>query len=78
MFGIGFLPKAPDTWGALVAVGVWWFLLAGYVWYVQLAVVVLYALLSWWAAAIVSRTFGVKDASAKVSEYPACGTSQRR
>jgi phosphatidylglycerophosphatase A len=65
-FGAGLLPKAPGTWGSLAALPFAWFIQARWG-AAGLAIAALIAfLVGWWAADIVVRASGVKDAGAIV------------
>ena len=67
-FGVGFLPKAPGTWGSIAAVLVWWFGLVHLSILVACTLVIVYALISIWAADKVGKDFQVKDAGAIVAD----------
>jgi len=60
-FGSGFAPRAPGTWGSLVALLIWWLWLAGLPWPAQLAVIVVPLLVGTWLVGRVGRRFGVGD-----------------
>lgn len=66
--GLGFLPKAPGTWGSIGAVLVWWFLLAELSWLIQLAICTAYFLSGWWASHQVCNVFAVEDAPQIVAD----------
>jgi phosphatidylglycerophosphatase A len=68
LFGVGFAPKAPGTFGSIGALILWWALLAGLSWQVQLAVIVVYTGLSTALVAVVMRRYSVKDAPAIVAD----------
>ncbi|MDP6375295.1 MAG: phosphatidylglycerophosphatase A [Pseudomonadales bacterium] len=59
-FGSGFLPKAPGTWGSLVAVALWWLIPADPV--VQTVAVVIAFFTGWRVTHEVCRRFEVGDA----------------
>jgi phosphatidylglycerophosphatase A len=65
-FGVGFLPRAPGTWGSLVALPLAWVI----DWRFGPTGILIAALLvfglGWWAAAIVARAGGVHDPGAVV------------
>ena len=66
--GLGFLPKAPGTWGSIGALGVWWFGLSGLSAAVQLMVMVLYFCVSLWACQRVCDQYGLGDAGEIVAD----------
>ena len=66
--GVGFVRKAPGTFGSLGALLIWWAVLAGLSWPVQLAVIVVYTLVSTWLTGIVMRRYDVKDAPEIVAD----------
>ncbi|MCM1318201.1 MAG: phosphatidylglycerophosphatase A [Bacteroides sp.] len=62
-FGVGYLPKAPGTWGALLAVVLWlplylWCSDAATVFYVTLAAAVIYCVAGTWASSVAERYWG--------------------
>ncbi len=69
--GVGFIPVAPGTWGTVAAVFVWWFGLS----HLAVPFIVIFLLaylgLSVWAADVVQRRYGVKDAGLVVSDEAA-------
>ncbi len=67
-FGLGFVRKAPGTFGSLGALVVWWALLSNLPWLFQLVVIAVYLGLSTWLAAIVMERYGVKDAPEIVAD----------
>jgi phosphatidylglycerophosphatase A len=60
--GLGFLPRAPGTWGSVGAVAVWWLLLADLTTNMQLAVCTGYFLVSWLCSHLIGRRYAVSDA----------------
>lgn len=66
--GLGFLPKAPGTWGSVGAVLVWWLVLAPLTLPVQLLVCGVYFLSGWWCSHRVTQHFKVDDASEIVAD----------
>jgi phosphatidylglycerophosphatase A len=68
VFGIGFAPRAPGTFGSLAALLVWWFFLSHLLWQVQIGIVALYFFASWWSAAAISRIYNTQDAQQIVSD----------
>lgn len=67
-FGVGFLPKAPGTWGSAVAALVWWYFLAPQSAGLQATVIVTYFVVSLYACHRVCRDFDVKDAPEMVAD----------
>ncbi|MEM7001593.1 MAG: phosphatidylglycerophosphatase A [Pseudomonadota bacterium] len=61
--GVGFLPKAPGTWGSMLAVGVWWWLLSGLAWYWQVLIVGVTFLLGVHVSQRLADRYAEKDAS---------------
>ena len=62
-FGVGYLPKAPGTWGALLAVVLWlplylWCSDAATVFYVTFAAAVIYCVAGTWASSVAERYWG--------------------
>lgn len=66
--GLGYLPKAPGTWGSLGALLVWWFWLADLSVLLQLAVATVYFFSGWWCSSWVTQRFQVEDASEIVAD----------
>ncbi len=66
--GLGFLPKAPGTWGSIGAVLIWWFFLAELSWLIQLAICSGYFLSGWWASHQVCNDFAIADAPQIVAD----------
>jgi phosphatidylglycerophosphatase A len=60
-FGSGYAPRAPGTFGSLVALAIWWLLLAPLPWPLQLAVIVATFGLGIWLTRRVSARHGVGD-----------------
>ena len=60
-FGSGFLPKAPGTWGSLLALLIWWLVLAPLAFWLQLLVCLVVFLLSIPLINVVGRRYGVGD-----------------
>lgn len=72
-FGVGYLPKAPGTWGALLAVVLWlplylWCSDAATVFYVTLAAAVIYCVAGTWASSVAERYWGKDPVIACVDE----------
>ena len=67
-FGLGFLPRAPGTWGSAGALIVWWFALADLAPLAQLGIIVAYFGISWWACQRVCDLFSVDDAGEVVAD----------
>ncbi len=65
-FGSGFAPRAPGTFGSLLAVVLWWLLLAPLLWWQQLLVLVAAYLLGSWLVGRVQARYGVVDDGAIV------------
>lgn len=61
-FGLGFLPRAPGTWGSAAALLVWWLALVHLSVFWQVAICVACFGVGWWCSAIVCRRFAVDDA----------------
>lgn len=68
LFGVGWLPKAPGTWGSIVAAVIWWFFLAELNRLTQVSIVAIYFLSGWWAASQISRRYHVDDAAQIVAD----------
>ena len=66
--GLGFLPKAPGTWGSLGAVLVWWWWLAEQPLLVQAGICLLYFLSGWWCSSRIRQRFGIEDAGEIVAD----------
>jgi phosphatidylglycerophosphatase A len=60
-FGSGFLPKAPGTWGSVLALIIWWGMLAHHTVWVQLLVCAAVLLLSVALIDRLHRRYGVGD-----------------
>ena len=72
-FGVGYLPKAPGTWGALLAVVLWlplylWCSDAATVFYVTFAAAVIYCVAGTWASSVAERYWGKDPVIACVDE----------
>ena len=67
-FGIGFLPKAPGTWGSVAALFVWWLLIGDLGPTVQALIVAVYFAVSVYACHRVCHDFAVKDAGEMVAD----------
>ncbi|NKC00210.1 MAG: phosphatidylglycerophosphatase A [Pseudomonadales bacterium] len=67
-FGLGFLPRAPGTWGSLGALLVWWFVIADLNPLTQLVIIATYFGISWWACQRVCELFAVDDAGEVVAD----------
>jgi phosphatidylglycerophosphatase A len=65
-FGSGFLPRAPGTWGSLLALVLWWWLLAPLPWWMQLGVALVVFVAGVWLVDRVLRRYGVGDEPAIV------------
>ena len=65
---MGFLPKAPGTWGSIGAVLVWWWLLAPLSTEIQLLICAGYFLTGWWCSSRVANLLGVEDAGEIVAD----------
>jgi len=61
-FGSGFLPKAPGTWGTIVALPVWWFFIAPLEFWIQILVILVAAVAATWVVEQVLRRYPVGDA----------------
>ncbi|MEQ8691602.1 MAG: phosphatidylglycerophosphatase A [Pseudomonadales bacterium] len=68
LLGVGWLPRAPGTWGSLAAVGLWWWLLADLAWWWQLLVIGVYFVTGWLSAALISRRYQIDDAGEIVAD----------
>ncbi len=68
LFGVGFAPKAPGTFGSIGALILWAALLAQQPWQVQLVTIVLYTALSTALVSVVMRRYAVKDAPEIVAD----------
>jgi phosphatidylglycerophosphatase A len=66
--GLGFLPRAPGTWGSIGAVVVWWLLLAELPTDVQLGIACIYFFTGWWCSSRITNHFKVDDASEIVAD----------
>lgn len=66
--GLGFLPRAPGTWGSMAAVVMWWLLLADMPTDLQLAVCAVYFFLSWWCSYLIGQRYEVSDAPQIVAD----------
>ncbi len=60
-FGIGFLPKAPGTWGSLAALPFAWVIVHFGGWPALLAAILIVFLAGWWASAKLSASSGILD-----------------
>ncbi len=67
-FGLGFLPKAPGTWGSLGALLVWWVGLSHLETTIQAAVAIVYFFSGWWVSSRICRRSGVDDAPEIVAD----------
>jgi phosphatidylglycerophosphatase A len=65
-FGVGTLPRAPGTFGTLLALPLWWLLGAGYGPLALGAILVLLFAIGVWACAVTGRHLGVADHGAMV------------
>jgi len=66
VFGIGWLPKAPGTWGSLAALPLgWWLMAGGGAWTLAAATAVVFVI-GIWACAGYARATGTHDAGACV------------
>lgn len=66
VFGIGWLPKAPGTWGSLAALPAgWWLMSQGGPWILAIAAAVVFGV-GIWACAGYSKATGTHDAGACV------------
>lgn len=66
VFGIGWLPKAPGTWGSLAALPVgWWLMASGGPWVLAAVAAVVFGI-GIWACAGYARATGTHDAGACV------------
>jgi len=66
VFGIGWLPKAPGTWGSLAALPLgWWMMSSGGPWILAAAAIVVFAV-GVWACAGYAHATGTHDAGACV------------
>ncbi len=66
--GLGFLRPAPGTWGSAGAVVVWWLFLAEFDPLIQLSICAAYFISGWVCSTLVTRTFGIDDASEIVAD----------
>ena len=66
--GLGFLRPAPGTWGSAGAVVVWWLFLAEFDPLIQMLICAAYFVSGWVCSTLVTRTFGVDDASEIVAD----------
>ena len=67
-FGVGFLPKAPGTWGSIFALLIWWALIGDLEPPIQAMIITAYFALSVYACHRVCRDFAVKDAGEMVAD----------
>ena len=67
-FGVGFLPRAPGTWGSVFALVIWWVLIGGLEPSMQAVIVGVYFAISVYACHRVCRDFAVKDAGEMVAD----------
>ena len=67
-FGVGFLPKAPGTWGSMFALLVWWLFIGDLEPLIQAMIIAVYFALSVYACHRVCRDFAVKDAGEMVAD----------
>jgi phosphatidylglycerophosphatase A len=65
-FGVGFLPRAPGTWGSLAALPLAWIVSWGFGPTGLFVAVVLIFGFGWWATAIIARAGGASDPGAVV------------
>jgi phosphatidylglycerophosphatase A len=65
---MGFLPRAPGTWGSIGALIVWWIWLADLSATQQLAIAGVYFLIGWWCSHRITKTFAVDDAAEIVAD----------
>lgn len=84
-FGVGFLPVAPGTWGALLAIVLWlplYIWLPGLpAWIITAAAAVIYAVLGTWASSVSEKYWGKDPVAACADEtvgqwislLPLCG-----
>ncbi len=61
VLGVGYLPRAPGTWGSLVALPPAWLLLAASGPWGLLASTAVVFIVGWWASATTVRRTGAKD-----------------
>ena len=66
--GVGFLPRAPGTWGSVAAVLIWWFVLAELPVSQQLVISGCYFLAGWWCSHRIAQRYGVEDAGQIVAD----------
>ncbi len=66
--GLGYLPKAPGTWGSLGALLVWWWLLADQPLLMQLSICAAYFVSGWWCSSRIAKLFETDDAGEIVAD----------
>jgi phosphatidylglycerophosphatase A len=67
-FGLGFLPRAPGTWGSLGALFVWWFGLVDLSLAYQFSITLLCFFVGWWCSRRISHFFSTDDAAEIVAD----------
>ena len=66
--GLGFLPKAPGTWGSVGGLVIWWFFLSDLSVLQQLVCSLVYFVSGWWVSHTVCKRYALDDAQCIVAD----------